>query len=114
MKVAKQTAWVGNRLVRKGSLVEDSDEVTATNPDLFRDASEEVERTRPKVFTSSSPENPPESKPTAERGPAPTTVKERKKPGPKPGTRRTRGTVTPAAPETPSTASTTEPPKEGS
>lgn len=113
MKVAKQTAWVGKRLIRKGSLVEDSDEVLKTNADLFRDASEEIELRKSPVFTAASPENPPQGKPPVERGPAPTTVTERKKPGPKPGTRR-RTTTAPAASESPATGPNPESPKEGS
>ncbi|MEV0237571.1 hypothetical protein [Nonomuraea sp. NPDC050786] len=101
MKVATSTAWIGGRLVRKGSLVEDSDKVCKTNPELFRDASEEIAAKAPKVFTADSPENKAQPRERAGSTASTAVAPERKKPGPKPGTRRSYPAAgSPAAPTT--------------
>jgi hypothetical protein len=87
MKQATTTAFVGSTLVRKGSLWDDTDRLVKSNPDLFKDAESQAVARPPKVFTSESLENPP-PRPQREPGPQIMTAPERKKPGPKPGTRR--------------------------
>lgn len=87
MKQATTTAWVGARLVRKGDLLDDSDALIKSHADLFKDAEAKAVTKPPKVFTADSIENPPE-RPVTEPGPQIMTAPPRKKPGPKPGTKR--------------------------
>lgn len=98
MKQATTTAFVGARLVRKGDLLDDTDDLIKSHPDLFKDAEALAKTQPPRVFTSESVENPP-ARPQPVPGPQIMTAPERKKPGPKPGTKRT-GTVAPS-PTTP-------------
>lgn len=58
MRQAKTTAWVGPRLIRTGELLEDTDPLTTSHPDLFQDAESAAVQHPPKVFRSDSPENP--------------------------------------------------------
>lgn len=95
MKQSTTTAWIGSRLVRKGDLLEDTDPLIKSHGDLFREAEAKATARPPKVFTADSIENPPE-RPVMEPGPQIMTAPPRKKPGPKPGTKRT------PAPEDPS------------
>jgi hypothetical protein len=87
MKQATTTAFVGSTLVRKGSLWEDTDALVKSHGHMFRDAESENLSRPPKIFTADSLENPP-ARPPREPGPQIMTAPERKKPGPKPGTRR--------------------------
>lgn len=96
MKQTTTTAWIGQRLVRKGDLLDDTDALVKSHPDLFVDAEAKAKVNPPKVFTADSIENPP-ARPQPIPGPQIMTAPERRKPGPKPGTKRT-GTPTPEAP----------------
>lgn len=87
MKQATTTAWIGPRLVRKGDLLDDADALVKSHGDLFVDAEAKATARPPKVFTADSLENPP-ARPAPAPGPQIMTAPERKKPGPKPGTRR--------------------------
>lgn len=86
MKQATTTAFVGSRLVRKGDLLDDSDALIKSHPDLFKDAEALATTRPPRVFTSDSVENPP-ARPQPAPGPQIMTAPERKRPGRKPGSK---------------------------
>lgn len=89
MKQAKTTVWVGSTLVRKDTLWDDSDAMVKKYADLFKDAETEQAVRPPRVFTADSPENQAQPRESAGTSASPAVAPQRKKPGPKPGTRRT-------------------------